>query len=67
MVVIIPESLSTEKRPLMLWIEMKRRKGGVVSEFQKKWISDINKIKDQEAKVCLGSEEAIAFISQYLL
>lgn len=50
----------------LLFIEMKRRKGGVVSRHQKQWIETLNTIPGVEAKVCLGSDEAIAFVRQYL-
>ncbi len=42
-------------------IEMKRVKGGVVSEHQKEWILDLNAARVQ-ARVCKGAEEAINFI-----
>ena len=42
-------------------IEMKRKKGGVTSENQKKWIKTLNEAGIQ-AVVCKGCDEAIEFI-----
>ena len=46
-------------------VEMKRTKGGVVSESQKKWLEILN-AHGIEARVCKGAEEAIDFINEYL-
>ena len=43
------------------FVELKRQKGGVVSEEQKKWIDYLNN-KGYPAKVCKGCKEAIEFI-----
>lgn len=45
------------------FIELKRQKGGVVSEEQKKWIDYLNN-NGYPAKVCKGCDEAIEFIEQ---
>lgn len=45
------------------FIELKRQKGGKVSEEQKKWIEYLNK-NGYPAKVCKGCDEAIEFIKQ---
>lgn len=45
------------------YIELKRQKGGRVSEEQKKWIDYLNK-NGYPAKVCKGCDEAIEFITQ---
>ena len=45
------------------FIELKRQKGGKVSEEQKKWIEYLNK-NGYPAKVCKGCNEAIEFIEQ---
>ena len=44
-----------------LYIEMKRKKGGVVSEAQKKWIDWLND-NGYSAKVCKGADEAIEYV-----
>ena len=43
------------------FVELKRQKGGKVSEEQKKWIEYLN-INGYPAKVCNGCDEAIEFI-----
>lgn len=45
----------------LVFIEMKRRKGGVTSENQKKWIKTLNEAGVQTV-VCKGSDAAIEFI-----
>jgi len=44
---------------LLLFIEMKRIKGGTVSEYQKEWIEELNKINGVKAIVCKGADDAI--------
>ena len=46
----------------LVFIEMKRRKGGTVSKEQRAWIERLNEYDGVEARVCRGSEEAIQFI-----
>ncbi len=51
-----------------LFIEMKREKGGVLSDFQKKWIEAINESENNiKAYVCKGFEEAREVIEKYLI
>lgn len=47
-----------------LFIEMKRRKRGVVSQDQQAWIDAINKTQ-VKAYVCRGADEAIEIIRRY--
>lgn len=47
----------------MCFVELKRQKGGVVSEEQKKWIDYLNN-NGYPAKVCKGADEAIEFIKK---
>ena len=47
-----------------LFIEMKRLKGGNVSEHQKQWIELLNK-QGYRAIICYGSSEAIKEIESY--
>lgn len=49
-----------------LCIEMKRTKGGVVSEDQKAWIDVINATPMAQAAVCYGVDEAIATVRRVL-
>ena len=46
------------------WVELKRTKGGVVSEYQKQWVEALNTVPGNEARVCRGCEEAIRFIEE---
>lgn len=48
-----------------LYIELKRREGGVLSEHQKKWISYLND-KHYLAKVAKGFEEAKKIVEDYI-
>ena len=48
-----------------LYIEMKRKKGGVVSETQQKWITWLND-NGYSAKVCKGADEAIEYVKGFL-
>lgn len=49
----------------LLCVEMKKRKGGVISEAQKSWILALNTIPGVEARVCRGSDQAIAFVGEF--
>ena len=48
-----------------LYIELKRRKGGRVSEKQSEWLHDLRK-EGYKTCVCYGSDEAIQVIEEYL-
>ena len=48
-----------------LYIELKRQKGGVVSETQREWIAALN-TQGYKAIICHGAEEAIEQIRGYL-
>ena len=48
-----------------LYIELKRQKGGVVSETQKSWRTALAK-QGYKAVVCKGADEAIGTIKEYL-
>lgn len=48
-----------------LYVEMKRRKGGRVSDEQKRWLNDLN-AAGNAAIVCRGWEEAAERIVEYL-
>jgi len=51
---------------ILLFIEMKRTKGGVVSEVQKEWIDTLNEYPSVYAKVCKGYDEAVKFVEDCL-
>lgn len=48
-----------------LYIELKRRKGGVVSSAQSQWIEAL-KEEGNECAVCAGADAAMAIITRYL-
>lgn len=48
-----------------LYIELKRQKGGTVSETQKSWITALEG-QGYKAVVCKGAEDAIRTIKEYL-
>ena len=48
-----------------LFIEMKRIKGGVVSQEQKEWVEAINKTGGH-ASVCKGFTEAMQFVKLFI-
>lgn len=50
----------------LLFVELKRRKGGIVSEHQAKWIQILNTIPGVEARICKGCDEAISFVTEFL-
>ena len=50
----------------MLAIEMKRKKGSVVSKEQNEWI-EIMELSGIPARICNGCDEAIDFCKQYML
>ena len=60
----IPDYIIVTKT-YVLFIEMKREKGGVVSIDQKKWISSLNE-KVSQAVVCRGFEQAKKVIGDYI-
>lgn len=48
-----------------LYIEMKRIRGGRISEEQRKWLKDLAK-QGYRAQICRGWEEAAGTIKEYL-
>lgn len=67
LLVIIDKSQSKLKEALLLFIEMKRTKHFQIKDNQKDWINSINQVPYVEAKICFGADEAIAFVSKFLL
>lgn len=49
----------------VIFIELKRVKGGIVSEEQKRWILSLRG-KKTEASVCKGFDDAKAYIDSFL-
>ena len=50
----------------LLFIEMKRTKGGQTSSEQKEWLESLKLYPCVEVTVAKGCEEAISFIQQYV-
>lgn len=48
----------------LVFIEMKREKGGTVSEYQKEWIEAINRCENAVAVVCRGGDAAIKAVEE---
>ena len=66
LMIIIPSKYRKNGMNKTVMLEMKRLKGGVVSEYQKKWIDALNKSEGIVANVCRGHEEAIEWIKSFL-
>ncbi len=60
----VPDYLILLPKGGCLWIEMKRRAGGRVSEEQKEWIAALSKMPFTLAYVCNGFDEAKALIER---
>ena len=47
-----------------LYIEMKRKEGGRLSDYQKQWLARLSE-QGYETAVCKGADEAIEVVKQY--
>ena len=52
---------------ILLFVEMKRIKGSSATPEQKEWIRSLNEINNVECMICYGADEAIDFISRFLI
>lgn len=50
----------------LVFVEMKRLKGGSLKPDQKEWIEALNELSGVEAKMCRGAEEAINYIKEFI-
>ena len=66
LLVFIDNKQSITDNALLLFVEMKRPEGGVVSGEQKQWIVSLNKVDNVQAEVCKGCKKAIEFVYQYI-
>lgn len=68
LIVCIPHWQSKDGQGHLVMIEMKRRKGGVISAEQKVWIAELNMLgaSGVEAHVAKGAEEAINLVCRYV-
>lgn len=65
LLIIIPIDKSRTCKAEMVFIELKRQKGGKTSESQKEWIEAINGA-GVAAHICKGCDEAIEVLSSYM-
>ena len=52
--------------PKLVFVEMKRCKGGITSPKQREWIDLLRFCEGVSAQICNGFEEAKAFISRFI-
>lgn len=62
----VPDYLIIIPEKGLIFVEMKRQKGGTVSPEQEDWITELNKLPGVEAVVCKGCDAAIEFIDTIL-
>jgi len=67
LIICLESHMTKDKKPHLIFIEMKRTKGGYESKDQKWWRSFINSVNgDLEAVVKKGCEEAKIYIESLL-
>jgi len=64
--IIIPRQKSKLKQTHLIFIEMKRAKGGKVSAEQDVWIEALNEVDGVAAYVCFGVDSAIETLTSLL-
>ena len=62
----LPDLLVAMPHVGLIFIELKRTKGGVVSSYQKDWITTLNTIPGVEAYVCKGMDAAVAILEPFI-
>lgn len=65
-IVVVNEKYRANKKPLLVFVEMKRRFGGTVSKEQKEWIAILGKCPGVKARVCRGAFDAVEYISNFM-
>ena len=68
LIVLIPPARAKDGRGHFLAIEMKREKGGTVSQAQREWIAALNGLDSPnvDSVVARGAAEAIEYIESHL-
>lgn len=68
LIILVMPYQAEDEQGHMLCVEMKRRKGGVVSDVQKEWAIALNGLKSPniEAVVAHGADEAKEYITGFL-
>lgn len=68
MLVLIPSHRSNDGQGHAVFVELKRRTGGVISPEQKAWIEALNGLDSPsvDAVVCKGAPDAVELICSYI-
>lgn len=61
----VPDMMIIVKNKLV-FIEMKRKKTGKISDYQKSWLEELNKCEGVQAFVCYGYEESKKIIDNII-
>ena len=61
-----PDFTIVTTRGELIYIELKRSKGGITSSEQKEWIAALNTVRNVGACVCKGFDEAKLFLNLYV-
>lgn len=64
--IIIPKIKSKTDKSQLVFIEMKKKKGGITNINQLFWIEQLNCCEGIMARVCNGTEEAIKFLNHFI-
>lgn len=64
--IFIDEEQSAVNRAILIFVEMKRRKGSAISDAQRAWLERLKKVKDVDSFLAYGAEEAIETVSNFL-
>lgn len=69
LMILVPPHRSKDGEGHLIWVEMKRRKGGVVSKEQRDWLVAFTALESPniEAHVAKGWDEAREAVLQHLL
>lgn len=62
----LPDLLIVLPHSALVFIEMKRTKGGIVSSYQKQWIETLNTVPNVQAYVAKGADQAIEIVERLL-
>lgn len=66
LLILISADKSASRKAVMVFVEMKRKKGSEVRRDQVVWIEKLNEIENVQAQVCYGADEAMDFVRQFL-
>lgn len=66
LIIIIPSNLSKSGKSELVFLEMKRKKGSVLSSFQKEWILALDEA-GQDVIIAYGADDAIKLLSKFMV